>query len=81
MRSDTTASRCLELVQRHCPRLMREGGGRIESYRKTNKMTQEDIDEIIALKNKNMKPIEIAIETGFSISSVKRHIGPKKQNA
>lgn len=74
LRADTTASRCLELVQRHCPRLMREGGGRIESYRKTNKMTQEDINQIIALKNKNMNVIQIAIETGFSLSSVKRHI-------
>jgi len=74
LRADTTANRCLELVQRHCPRLMREGGGRIESYRKTNKMTQEDINQIIALKNKNMNVIEIAIETGFSLSSVKRHI-------
>jgi len=74
LRADTTASRCLELVQRHCPRLMREGGGRIESYRKTNKITQADIDEIISLRKKNMNALAIAIETGFSISTVKRHI-------
>jgi hypothetical protein len=53
---------------------MREGGGRIESYRKTNKITQTDIDEIISLRKKNMNALAIAIETGFSISTVKRHI-------
>ena len=74
LRADTTASRCLELVQRHCPRLMREGGGRIESYRKTNKITQADIDEIVNLRRKNIKALTIAIETGFSISTVNRHI-------
>jgi len=53
---------------------MREGGGRIESYRKTNKITQTDIDEIISLRKNNMNALAIAIETGFSISTVKRHI-------
>jgi len=74
LRADTTANRCLELVQRHCPRLMREGGGRIESYRKTNKITQADIDEIVNLRRKNIKALAIAIKTGFSISTVNRHI-------
>jgi DNA invertase Pin-like site-specific DNA recombinase len=53
---------------------MREGGGRIESYRKTNKITQADIDEIVNLRRKNIKALTIAIETGFSISTVNRHI-------
>ena len=69
----TTASRCLDLIDRHCPRLMLQGGGRIESDRKTNKLNKKTIDKIVALRKTGMTLEAIAESIGFSKSAVQVH--------
>jgi len=71
--SDTTASRCLDLIARHAPRLMREGGGRIESDRQTNKLSKKTIAKIVALRKTGMTLEAIAESIGFSKSAVQVH--------
>jgi DNA invertase Pin-like site-specific DNA recombinase len=69
----TTASRCLDLIHRHAPRLMLQGGGRIESERKTNKLNKKTIDKIVALRKTGMTLEAIAESIGFSKSAVQVH--------
>jgi hypothetical protein len=69
----TTASRCLDLIHRHAPRLMLQGGGRIESDRKTNKLSKKTIDKIVALRKTGMTLEAIAESIGFSKSAVQVH--------
>ena len=70
---DTTASRCLDLIHRHCPRLMLQGGGRIESDRQTNKLTRGTINKIVALRQQGMTLEAISNAIGFSKSAVQVH--------
>jgi len=70
---NTTASRCLDLIDRHCPRLMLQGGGRIESERQTNKLNKKTIDKIVALRKTGMTLEAIANAIGFSKSAVQVH--------
>jgi len=69
----TTASRCLDLIDRHCPRLMLQGGGRIESDRQTNKLSRGTINKIVALRKTGMTLEAIAESIGFSKSAVQVH--------
>ena len=69
----TTASRCLDLIHRHAPRLMLQGGGRIESDRQTNKLNKKIIDKIIALRQQGMTLEAISNVVGFSKSAVQVH--------
>jgi DNA invertase Pin-like site-specific DNA recombinase len=75
---DTTASRCLDLIARHAPRLMREGGGRIEEDRKTNKLSKKTIEKIVALRKTGMTLEAIAESIGFSKSAVQVHCSKYK---
>jgi|694.fasta_scaffold19494_12 DNA invertase Pin-like site-specific DNA recombinase len=70
---DTTASRCLDMVARHAPRLMREGGGMIEEDRKTNKLSRKTINSIIALRKTGMRIDSIGERLGVSRSAVQVH--------
>lgn len=70
---DTTASRCLDLIARHAPRLMREGGGRIESNRKTNKLSRKTIKSIIDLRKTGMTIAAIGEQLDISRSAVQVH--------
>jgi predicted ArsR family transcriptional regulator len=70
---DTTASRCLDMVARHAPRLMREGGGMIEEDRKTNKLSRKTINAIIALRKTGMRIDAIGEQLGVSRSAVQVH--------
>ncbi len=70
---DTTASRCLDMVARHAPRLMREGGGMIEEDRKTNKLSRKTINAIIALRKTGMRIDSIGERLGVSRSAVQVH--------
>ncbi len=69
----TTASRCLDLIHRHAPRLMLQGGGRIESDRQTNKLSKKTIDKIVALRKTGMTLAAIGEAIGFSKSAVQVH--------
>ena len=70
---DTTASRCLDLIARHCPRLMLQGGGRIESDRQTNKLNKKTVEKIIALRQQGLTLEAISNAIGFSKSAVQVH--------
>jgi hypothetical protein len=70
---DTTASRCLDLIARHCPRLMLQGGGRIESDRQTNKLSKKTIEKIVALRQQGLTLLAISEMIGFSKSAVQVH--------
>ena len=70
---DTTASRCLDLIARHAPRLMREGGGAIQEDRKTNKLSRKTIKSIIDLRKTGMKIDSIGERLGVSRSAVQVH--------
>lgn len=70
---DTTASRCLDLIARHCPRLMLQGGGRIESDRQTNKLSKKTVEKIVALRKTGMTLAAISEAIGFSKSAVQVH--------
>jgi DNA invertase Pin-like site-specific DNA recombinase len=70
---DTTASRCLDLIARHAPRLMREGGGMIEEDRKTNKLSRKTIKKIIDLRKTGMRIDAIGEQLGVSRSAVQVH--------
>ena len=69
----TTASRCLDMIHRHAPRLMLQGGGRIESDRQTNKLSKKTIDKIVALRQQGLTLEAIANAIGFSKSAVQVH--------
>lgn len=69
----TTASRCLDLIHRHAPRLMLQGGGRIESDRQTNKLSRGTINKIVALRQQGMTLEAISNAIGFSKSAVQVH--------
>jgi hypothetical protein len=75
---DTTASRCLDMVARHAPRLMREGGGRIESDRQTNKLSKKTIAKIVALRQQGLTLLAISEAIGFSKSAVQVHCSKYK---
>ena len=75
---DTTASRCLDLIARHAPRLMREGGGRIEEDRQTNKLSKKTIAKIVALRQQGLTLLAISEAIGFSKSAVQVHCSKYK---
>jgi hypothetical protein len=75
---DTTASRCLDMVARHAPRLMREGGGRIEEDRQTNKLSKKTIEKIVALRQQGLTLLAISEAIGFSKSAVQVHCSKYK---
>lgn len=75
---DTTASRCLDLIARHAPRLMREGGGAIEEDRKTNKLSRKTIKSIIDLRKTGMTIAAIGEQLGISRSAVQVHCAKHK---
>jgi hypothetical protein len=75
---DTTASRCLDLIARHAPRLMREGGGRIEEDRQTNKLSKKTIEKIVALRQQGLTLLAISEAIGFSKSAVQVHCSKYK---
>jgi len=52
---------------------MLQGGGRIESERKTNKLNKKTIDKIVALRKTGMTLEAIAESIGFSKSAVQVH--------
>jgi DNA invertase Pin-like site-specific DNA recombinase len=79
--TDTTASRCLDMIARHAPKLMLQGGGAIESDRKTNKLTKKTIDKIIALRKTGMTLAAISEKIGFSKSAVQVHCKQYNNNA
>jgi predicted transposase YdaD len=70
---DTTASRCLDMVARHAPRLMREGGGMIEEDRQTNKLSRKTINAIIALRKTGITLAAISEQLDISRSAVQVH--------
>jgi hypothetical protein len=75
---DTTASRCLDMVARHAPRLMREGGGMIEEDRQTNKLSKKTIEKIVALRQQGLTLLAISEAIGFSKSAVQVHCSKYK---
>lgn len=76
---DTTASRCLDLIARHAPRLMREGGGAIEEDRKTNKLSRKTIRSIVNLRQTGLTIAAIGEQLGISRSAVQVHCAKHKK--
>lgn len=70
---NTTASRCLDLIARHAPRLMREGGGAIIEDRKTNKLSRKTIKKIIDLRKTGITLAAISEQLDISRSAVQVH--------
>jgi DNA invertase Pin-like site-specific DNA recombinase len=60
---------------------MLQGGGRIESERKTNKLNKKTIDKIVALRKTGMTLEAIAESIGFSKSAVQVHCKQYNNNA
>ncbi len=69
----STASICLDLIFRHAPRLMREGGGMIEGDRKTNKLSAKTIFAILERRKSGMPIKQIGKELGVSRSAIQFH--------
>lgn len=81
----TTASRCLALIARHAPRLMREGGGAVHgeqlrpsSRRMGRALARSKRREIVALARRGLKRWKIASELGVSRSTVTRTLGSSR---
>ena len=60
---------------------MLQGGGRIESERKTNKLNKKTIEKIVALRKTGMTLEAIAESIGFSKSAVQVHCKQYNNNA
>jgi DNA-directed RNA polymerase specialized sigma24 family protein len=58
--SDTTAQRCLDLIARHAPRLMRCGGGGLSTDGAMIKLTPERRRTIVALRRSGWRTRDIA---------------------
>lgn len=71
---DHTVRRCVELIERHAPRLMRAGGGALaqENPSSGRRMPQEVRARIRALHRSGRRVVEIAAETGRSRFAVWR---------
>jgi DNA-binding NarL/FixJ family response regulator len=69
----STASICLDLIFRHAPRLMREGGGPIEEDRKTNKLSAKTIFAILEMRKSGMPIKQIGAELGVSRAAIQVH--------
>lgn len=64
----------LDMMERHCPVLMKAGGGglRAEILASGIRITKEQITQIRTLYLKNKSPKEIAQATGLSLPTVWR---------
>jgi len=69
----STASICLDLIFRHAPRLMREGGGSIEEDRKTNKLSAATVEAILRRRKSGMPIKQIGAELGVSRAAIQVH--------
>jgi DNA-binding NarL/FixJ family response regulator len=69
----STASICLDLIFRHAPRLMREGGGPIEEDRNTNKLSAQTVEAILRRRKSGMPIKQIGAELGVSRAAVQVH--------
>lgn len=68
-----TAGRCLELVRRHAPRLMRCGGGALRaSLAPYAKVTEEVRAEVLRLRTEGMSYDDIAAKVGMAYTTVHR---------
>ena len=74
----STASICLDLIFRHAPRLMREGGGMIEGDRKTNKLSAQTVKAILRRRKSGITIAAITKELGVSRSAIQVHCRKNK---
>jgi DNA-binding NarL/FixJ family response regulator len=74
--ADTTASRCLDLIARHAPRLMRIGGGSLPQEKPPctdeHRMTPERIQAALALVGQGLSATQIAERVGSTQSAVRK---------
>lgn len=81
---DGTMSRCLALIERHAPRLMRVGWGVVEQEQRNGgrKLTEEERGQIVAWRQAGWSLAKIGERTGWSeptISKVCRMAGLRHQ--
>jgi DNA-binding NarL/FixJ family response regulator len=69
--SDTTAQRCLELIARHAPRLMKAGGGALSGDGRSF-LTATHRRQIVALRRAGWKTNDIAARMKVSAPTVSR---------
>jgi DNA invertase Pin-like site-specific DNA recombinase len=84
--SDTTAQRCLDLIARHGPRLMREGGGALkrEVLNSGRPISEETRQQIVVLRREGLsgnacaKLLRVSLVTVWKVS---RAAGIKRRRA
>ena len=79
---------CISLIERHAPRLMREGGGAIEGDKNQFVVTSKHIAKMVEMYSRGIKSTEIASKIGCSKPTVTKYLrmngmgtrilGPKK---
>lgn len=83
--ADGVAARCLSLIERHAPRLMRVGFGVVETEQKNSgrRMTDDERQEVLARRRAGWSLAMIADRTGWSqptLSKVCRMAGLRHQS-
>jgi AraC-like DNA-binding protein len=68
--TDTTAQRCLDLIARRAPAMMRMGGGPLEQECKRNTITRDERRLVVRLRKRKVSPAVIARRAGMSVMSV-----------
>jgi len=68
---ESTAARCLALVWNCAPALMKQGGGALSE---TGHVTKRDRVRFTKLSARGMSAGQIAEQTGFSASTVKKYL-------
>lgn len=73
-RSESEADRILSLIERHCPRLMKTGGGSFGGDRNLMKFSDEDLQKALAMRARGVPNVEIAAALKFSASTISKNL-------
>jgi len=73
-RNESEASRILSMIERHCPRLMRTGGGGLGADQNMTKFSERDLQSALAMRAKGVPNVEIAAALNFSASTISKNL-------
>ena len=65
---------CLSLIERHAPRLLREGGGSLIGDKEMFTVQPEHVAKILELYHRGVKSRHIAQEIGCSVPTVSKYL-------
>ncbi len=72
---DDSMQRIFSLLHRHCPVLMRTGGGPLPEERlRRPDLTSAQIERLRRLRESGVKTRDIAKQTGYSRTTINRHL-------